>query len=118
MQTCALPIGELSEQTILTQSGRSGSSLLISKWLRANGIVFKREITCDSLTALIGLVAAGVGVSYLPRPCFQSLAADRRIAIVPVKPSLPTVPYAAMYRNARPSTFSIGSTTGRESVGK
>src|SRR3546814_14553679 len=44
----ALDCRELSEQTILTQSGRSGSSLLISKWLRANGIVFKREITCDS----------------------------------------------------------------------
>ena len=101
----ALDCRELSEQTILTQSGRSGSSLLISKWLRANGIVFKREITCDSLTALIGLVAAGVGVSYLPRHCFQSLADDRRIAIVRVKPLLPKVPYAAMYRNDRPSTF-------------
>src|SRR3546814_2729946 len=61
--------------------------------------------SCDSLTALIGLVAAGVGVSYLPRHCFQSLADDRRIAIVPVKPALPKVPYAAMYRNDRPSTF-------------
>src|SRR3546814_17901636 len=90
---------DLSEQTILTQSGRSGSSLLISKWLRANGIVFKREITCDSLTALIGLVAAGVGVSYLPRHCFQSLADDRRLAILPGHTDLPHVPHSALYRH-------------------
>src|SRR3546814_18228189 len=31
----ALDCRELSEQTILPQSGRSGSSLLLSKWLRA-----------------------------------------------------------------------------------
>src|SRR3546814_13035092 len=92
------------------------SSDLISKWLRANGIVFKREITCDSLTALIGLVAAGVGVSYLPRHCFQSLADDRRIAIVPVKPALPQVPYAAMYRHARPSPFFASIAEDRTSV--
>lgn len=96
---------ELARHTILTQSGRSGSSLLINKWLRANGISFQREITCDSLTALIGLVAAGVGISYLPRHCFQSFMDEKRIAIVPVKPPLPAIPYAAMYRNDRPSTL-------------
>lgn len=98
---------ELTDHTILTQSGRSGSSLLINKWLRANGIVFKREIVCDSLTALIGLVAAGVGVSYLPRHCFQSLLDEKRIAILPVQPPLPTVSYSAMYRSDRPSTFLV-----------
>src|SRR3546814_13598395 len=81
------------------------SSDLISKWLRANGIVFKREITRDRLTALIGLVAAGVGVSSLPRHCFQSLAGDRRIANVPVKPALPKVPCAAIYQYDRTAHF-------------
>lgn len=101
----ALDYQQLAEHTILTQGGRSGSSLLVNKWLRANGVAFKRTITCDSLTALIGLVTAGVGVSYLPRQCFQFFNDDRRIAIVPVKPTLPEVPYAAMYRNDLPSTF-------------
>jgi DNA-binding transcriptional LysR family regulator len=101
----ALDYQQLAEHTILTQGGRSGSSLLVNKWLRANGVAFKRVITCDSLTALIGLVSAGVGVSYLPRHCFQSFRDDRRISIVPVKPALPEVPYAAMYRNDLPSTF-------------
>ena len=101
----AIDAGELAQHTILTQSGRSGSSLLINKWLRANGIIFQREITCDSLTALIGLVAAGIGISYLPRHCFQSLMDERHIAIVPVRPPLPPIRYAAMYRNDRPSTL-------------
>jgi DNA-binding transcriptional LysR family regulator len=101
----SIDVAELAEHTILTQSGRSGSNQLINKWLRANGVVFKHVIFCDSLTALIGLVTAGVGISYLPRHSFQHLMDEKKIAIVPVKPALPGVPYSAMYRNDRPSTF-------------
>jgi len=96
---------ELAEHTILTQSGRSGSSQLVNKWLRTNGVAFKNTISCDSLTALIGLVAAGVGISYLPRHCFQPMLDEGRITIIPVRPALPPVRYSAIYRNDRPSTF-------------
>lgn len=101
----ALDFDKLAEYTILSQGSRSGSGLLINKWLRANGIVFQRVISCDSLTAVIGLVTAGIGVSYLPRQCFHPLVNENKLAIVPVKPALPPIPYAAMYRNDRPSVF-------------
>ncbi|QKD19632.1 LysR family transcriptional regulator [Mesorhizobium sp. NZP2077] len=111
----ALDFGKLAEYTILAQGSRSGSSLLINKWLRANGIAFQRTISCDSLTAVIGLVTAGIGVSYLPQQCFHPLVNENKLAIVPVKPTLPPIPYAAMYRNDRPSVFTtaIADLAGR-----
>lgn len=101
----ALSFDELAEHTILTQGSRSGSSLLINKWMRANGIVFRRQISCDSLTAVVGLVTAGIGISYLPRQCFHPLIDEKKLEIVHVKPAFPPIPYSAMYRNDRPSIF-------------
>ncbi|RUW72804.1 LysR family transcriptional regulator [Mesorhizobium sp. M2A.F.Ca.ET.067.02.1.1] len=100
-----IDLQKLAEYTILTQGSRSGSTLLINKWLRANGIAFQRTLSCDSLTAVIGLVTAGIGVSYLPQQCFHPLVNESKLAIVPVKPALPPIPYATMYRNDRPSVF-------------
>jgi DNA-binding transcriptional LysR family regulator len=101
----ALGFDELAEYTILTQGNLSGSGLFFSKWLKANGVVFPRVISSDSLTALVGLAVAGLGVSYLPRQCFRPLFDEKKLVIIPVKPALPPVPYAAMYRNDRPSAF-------------
>ncbi|MGL9623242.1 LysR family transcriptional regulator [Bradyrhizobium sp. U531] len=111
----ALSFEDLAEHTILTQGSRSGSSLLMNKWLRTNGVAFQRVISCDSLTAVVGLVTAGIGVSYLPRQCFRPLVDERKLEIIPVRPVLPTIPYAAMYRNDRPSalTAAIAELAGR-----
>jgi DNA-binding transcriptional LysR family regulator len=96
---------ELAEHPILTQGGRSGSGLFFNKWLKSAGVVFPKVLSSDSLTALVGLTVAGLGVSYLPRRCFQPLVDERKLVVVPTKPALPPVPYAAMYRNDRPSAF-------------
>ena len=64
---------ELAEHPILTQGGRSGSGLFFNKWLKSEGVVFPKVLSSDSLTALVGLTVAGLGVSYLPRRCFQPL---------------------------------------------
>jgi DNA-binding transcriptional LysR family regulator len=101
----ALSFEELAQNTILVQGSRSGTGLIFNKWLRANGVSFQRTISCDSITALIGLAVAGLGISYLPRQCFRPLFEERKLAIVPVRQPLPAVPYAAMYRNDRPSAF-------------
>lgn len=96
---------DLYEYTILMQGRRSGSGLLLSKWMEARGIFFPRTISTDSLSALAGLAVAGLGVGYLPRQCFQPLFFKRTLAILPVRPALPSVPYSAVYRNDRPSAL-------------
>jgi len=96
---------ELAEYPILTQGGRSGSGLFFSKWFKSEGVIFPKVLSSDSLTALVGLTVAGLGVSYLPRRCFQPLVDEGKLVVVQARPALPLVPYVAMYRNDRPSAF-------------
>jgi DNA-binding transcriptional LysR family regulator len=107
----SLKLTDLYEYTILMQGRRSGSGLFLSKWMEARGVFFPRTIATDSLPALAGLAAAGLGVGYLPRQCFQPLFSKRMLAILPVKPALPSVPYSAVYRNDRPAALT--STTAK-----
>ena len=104
-QRRTLTLEELAEYPILAQGGRSGSGLFFSKWLKSEGVIFPKVLSSDSLTALVGLTVAGLGVSYLPRRCFHPLVDEGKLVVVPTRPALPLVPYAAMYRNDRPSAF-------------
>lgn len=101
-----LDLQELSNYPILSQGTRSGSGLYFSKWMRNQGIVFPRQISSDSMTALLGLTIAGLGISYMPRDCFNSLIEAGKLEVVAAAPPLPLVPYSAMYRNDRPSSVS------------
>lgn len=101
----ALPLLDLAAYPILSQGSRSGSGLYFSKWLRNQGVVFPRQVSSDSMTALLGLTIAGLGISYMPSVCFQPLIDEGKLAIVLAEPTLPTVPYTAMYRNDRPSAI-------------
>jgi len=101
-----LRLEELSNYPILSQGLRSGSGLYFSKWMRNQGVVFPRQISSDSMTALLGLTIAGLGVSYMPKECFSSLINEGKLEVIHAEPALPPVPYAAMYRNDRPTSIS------------
>lgn len=100
-----LPLARLVDYPILAQGSVSGSGLFFAKWMRSEGIVFERHIASDSMTALLGLAIAGLGVSYVPPECFRSLIDEGKLEVVPTEPPLPPVPYATMYRNDRPSAI-------------
>ncbi|TKT76236.1 LysR family transcriptional regulator [Aquamicrobium sp. LC103] len=110
-----LYLAELANYPILTQGGRSGSGLYFNKWLKAEGVTFPKVLSSDSLTALLGLTIAGLGVSYVPEQCFQPLVDEGKLVVIPTKPSLPPVPYVSMFRNDRPSavTSAIAELTMR-----
>lgn len=100
-----LSLSELAEYTILIQGSRSGSGLYVSRWMQSEGVIFPKVLSCDSLIALLGLTVAGIGITYLPKLCFEPLVKEGKLTIVPTNPALPPIPYAAMYRNDRPSSF-------------
>jgi DNA-binding transcriptional LysR family regulator len=101
-----LPIAELAAYPILVQSNRSGSGLWVSRWLKAESVSAPNLIACDSLIALLGLAVAGLGVTYLPAQCFAPLVAQGKLRVIPTNPELPDIPYVALYRHDRPSSFS------------
>lgn len=98
-----LHISELTRIPILTQGGASGSGVYLNKWLRENGVMFPKAISSNSLTALLGLTVAGLGISYVPADCFQPMINEGKLEIIPTIPELPPVPYVAMYRGDLPN---------------
>ena len=98
-------LAELAKYPLLVQGKKSGSGLFVNKWLGTMGIELPKMLSSDSLTAMLGLTAAGLGVTYLPLECFHPLVDEGKLTIIHTDPPLPPVPYMAMYRNDRPSAF-------------
>lgn len=98
---------DLSDMTIVTQGRMSGTGLVISRWLRRNGIELPHEMTCDSLVAQLGLTIAGLGATYIPIRCHEPLVVDEKLVVIDLDPALPSVPYAAMFRTDQPSHFTM-----------
>lgn len=104
-QSGVVGLADLAKYPVLVQGKRSGSGLFVNKWLSALGIDLPKTLSSDSLTAMLGLTAAGLGVTYLPLECFRPLVDEGKLTIIRTDPELPPVPYMAMYRNDRPSAF-------------
>lgn len=100
-----IELAELAKYPLLVQGKRSGSGLFVNKWLGALGIELPKTLSSDSLTAILGLTAAGMGVAYLPLECFRPLVDEGKLTVIRTTPELPPVPYMAMYRNDRPTAF-------------
>lgn len=104
-QQTVMSLAELAKYPMLVQGKKSGSGLFVNKWLRAAGVELPKTLSTDSLTAMVGLTTAGLGVTYLPLECFRPLVDEGKLTIIHTDPALPPVPYMAMYRNDRPSAF-------------
>jgi DNA-binding transcriptional LysR family regulator len=100
-----LTLEELGAYTILSQGAQSGSGVYLDRWLRSRGASFSRVLSSNSLVALVGLTLAGIGVSYLPRRCYQPLVETGKLRVISTRPLLPPVPYAAMYCNDQHAAF-------------
>lgn len=102
-----LNLEELNAYTILSQGPHSGSGVYFDRWLKSHGTSFSRVLSSNSLVALVGLTLAGIGVSYLPRQCFQPLVEAGKLRVISTKPLLPPVPYVAMFCNDQQSAFHL-----------
>ncbi|MEP2781946.1 MAG: LysR family transcriptional regulator [Pseudoruegeria sp.] len=93
---------DFSDFTVLVQGQLSGSSVYLNKWLKNRGVTFPDTLVCDSMSALLGLTVAGLGVTYLPFPLCRQLVENGILEIIQTEVPLPPVPYVAIYRQDRP----------------
>lgn len=94
-----LSLPELCEYTILTQGELSGSGVLIGEWLRKSAALPRMTITCNSVIALVGLAAAGQGITYLPLSVIANLVESGQLVALDVTPRMPPLRYVTMIRS-------------------
>lgn len=91
----------LNRFTVLTQDNRSGSGRIYRRWFENEGLSFSKTLSSNSLIALLGLTASGLGVSYLPVDAARPLLRSKQLRIVSTDPQLPPIDYIVMRRRAR-----------------
>lgn len=100
-----IPIGGLEHYPLISQGKRSGFAQDINLWLSHQGMAVA-TLTADNLLALVGLIAAGRGISVLPKLCVERFAREQGLEILETTPRLPTIGYYALYHGgARISLF-------------
>lgn len=110
-----LTLAELGAYPILLQGRRSGAGLSVHRWMKAQGAVFPQMVLSDNMMTMLGLTVAGMGIANFPRHCFDRLIVEGKLVEIQVTPALPNMPYAAMYKNNRPSALieNVVKTAGR-----
>jgi DNA-binding transcriptional LysR family regulator len=93
-----LSLRSLNRHTLLTHGEKSGTGLLYENWLRDHGVAPAHTIRSNSLMALIGMTASGLGVSYLPRDCLSWLIDAGRLQVVKTRRPPPEILYVALKR--------------------
>ncbi|WP_427031378.1 LysR family transcriptional regulator [Halomonas sp. H2] len=96
-----LGLAEIAEFPVLTQGSQSGSGLIFERWFSEQGVRMRNLLVSNYLLAQVGLTLAGIGISYLPKHCFQFLVDRQMLQILNTTPDLPRVKYSALYRSDR-----------------
>lgn len=83
----------------------SGAGVVYESWFRQQGFVPPKNVTSNSVVALVSLAVAGMGITYLQTPSFSHLVDMGLLVQLNVQPRLPPLEYGAMYRSSRSGAF-------------
>ena len=100
-----LSLRDLVQHRLLIQGEKSGTGILYNRWFKSLGLDMPMTTSSNNMIALIGMTVAGLGCSYLPRDCLSSYIANGKLAVMHIKPALPSVPYVALQRREYPSVL-------------
>jgi DNA-binding transcriptional LysR family regulator len=89
--------GDLAGQQIVTNPSPSPNFSLVMDWFGDGGLVPTRLSTCNSIAVIVGLVAAGAGLSVLPVCIIQEQLCAKTIVALDFEPPLPKVEMFAVF---------------------
>jgi DNA-binding transcriptional LysR family regulator len=92
-----ITVPELASQRLLIQGDKSGTGLIYGEWFKKMEASPKNSITCNNLLPMIGMTAAGLGISYLPGDCLKGMTGSGLLEELESNPPLPEVSYVAMH---------------------
>jgi DNA-binding transcriptional LysR family regulator len=76
----------------------------MQEWLYADEGSLLRVDTCNSMSIIASLTAAGLGISLLPEQFYQNAIQDGRLKPIMTKPDIPLVEFSAVYPRVPPNT--------------
>lgn len=101
----ALSMAVLERQPLLIQGLSTGAGRHLSAWFKARGIEPVNVIQTDSLTALAGMAAAGLGLANLPTAVAADALRRGRLVALSLPEDLPDAQYVAIARLDSASAF-------------
>ncbi|SHG46740.1 LysR family transcriptional regulator [Bradyrhizobium erythrophlei] len=95
-----LPAGPITPRDmtawpIITLSPQSHHRRSIDEWFQSGGVAFKRFDTCKSLNVAASLAAAGLGITFLPKRCYDKELKNGTLRIIETKPLMSGVLFSA-----------------------
>jgi len=100
-----LRLHELPKHRLMLQSAKSGTGLVVDRWLSSQGVKLSGVLSTSNMLALVGMTVSGLGLTYLPRRCLQPMIESGMLMVVKVTPSLPDALYVALYRTDQNSSL-------------
>ncbi len=88
----------LAQVALITMPAEAGSARELDNWLMANDLEVDRRLRCNNLSAIAGMVVAGVGISFLPEGWLLPLVARGEVVVLESRPALPTLSYSFQAR--------------------
>lgn len=90
-------LAEIVEQPLLVQGRESGLNAITDHLFARHGLRPQQVFGSNSLVALAGLVASGIGVACLPRPLFQNQVQRGRLVMVETAVTIPQAKYCTAF---------------------
>jgi DNA-binding transcriptional LysR family regulator len=103
---------DLVDLDILTNPAPSNLMQLVQSWFAAASLSPSRVSTCNSLSVILRLAAAGTGIALLPTAILRTDAEARQLRVLRTKPAIPSERLFAAYLidKAGPGVTSILAT--------
>lgn len=88
----------LQDMTVITMPAGAGSTRIFDAWLQENNLSVSRQLACNNMGAIAGMVAAGVGVAFFPEGWMRTLYDKHAIRAIESDPPLQQLHYSFQCR--------------------
>ena len=88
----------LQDMTVITMPPGAGSTRIFEAWLHENNVSVSRQLACNNMGAIAGMVAAGVGVGFFPEGWMRTLYDKPAIRAIESDPPLQPLHYSFQCR--------------------
>lgn len=93
-----LTINDIQEHPVIVMTSDSRLTESFQTWASQYHVSTKRVLACNSLSAIVGLTIADVGISFLPRRFLEPMIEVKKLNAFQSDPPLPSIDYCFRWR--------------------